>query len=88
MVGTSFIITIIKYTVPWTYAISDLNGEPIAASFYKKELQKNSPEKFRIKKIIKKKGDKLCMLNGKDTIILLIIGSIKKTLYKNESVLS
>ena len=28
------IITKIKDTVSWTYAISDLNGEPIAASFY------------------------------------------------------
>ena len=56
--------------------------------FIKKELQKPSQEKFRIKKLIKKKGDKLRTLNGKDTTILLIIGSIKKTLNKNESVLS
>ena len=32
-----FIITKIKDTVPWTYAISDLNGEPIAGSFDEKE---------------------------------------------------
>ena len=56
--------------------------------FIKKELQKPRQEKFRIKKLIKKKGDKLRTLNGKDTTILLIIGSIKKTLNKNESVLS
>ena len=56
--------------------------------FIKKELQKPSQEKFRMKKLIKKKGDKLRTLNGKDTTILLIIGSIKKTLNKNESVLS
>ena len=56
--------------------------------FIKKELQKPSQEKFRIKKLIKKKGDKLRTLNGKDTTILLIIGSIEKTLNKNESVLS
>ena len=30
----------IKNTVPWTYAISDLNGEEITGSFYEKELQK------------------------------------------------
>ena len=42
-----FIINKIKNTVPWTYVISDLNCEEIAASFYEKELQKT------------RKGDKL-----------------------------
>ena len=32
-----FIISKINNTVPWTYVISDLNGEPIAGSFYEKE---------------------------------------------------
>ena len=36
-----FIITKIKNTVHWTYAISDLNGEEITGSFYEKELQRN-----------------------------------------------
>ena len=31
-----FIITKIKNTVPWTYAISELNGEPIIGTFYEK----------------------------------------------------
>ena len=31
-------ISKIKYTVPWTYVISDLNGEPITGSFYEKEF--------------------------------------------------
>ena len=35
-----FVISKIKNRVPWTYVISDLNGEPIAKSFYEKELQK------------------------------------------------
>ena len=35
-----FIINKIKNRVPWTYAISDLNGEKITGSFYEKELQK------------------------------------------------
>ena len=39
--------------------ISDLNGEPITGSFYEKELQKTSQEKFRIEKVVKRKGDKL-----------------------------
>ena len=36
--------------------ISHLNGEPIAGSFYEKELQKNSQEKFRIEKVIKRES--------------------------------
>ena len=39
--------------------ISDLNGEPITGSYYEKELKKTSQEKFRIEKIIKRKGGKL-----------------------------
>ena len=37
-----FIINKIKNTVPWTYAISDLNGEKFTGSFYEKELQKTN----------------------------------------------
>ena len=55
--GEVFIIIKTKDTVPWTYAISDLNGESITGSFYEKELQKTSQEKFRIEKVIKRKGD-------------------------------
>ena len=36
------VINTIKNTVPWTYAISDLNGEEITGSFYEKELQKTN----------------------------------------------
>ena len=36
----AFIISQIKDTVPWTYAISDSNGEPLIGTFYEKELQK------------------------------------------------
>ena len=39
--------------------ISDLNGEPIAGSFYEKELQKTNQKEFRIEKVLKRKGDKL-----------------------------
>ena len=54
-----FIISKIKNTVPWTYVISDLNSEKNSESFYEKELQKTSQEKFRIEKVLKRKGDKL-----------------------------
>ena len=49
----------VKNTVPWTYFISNLNGEEIAGTFYKKELQKTNPKVFRVKKIIKRNGEKL-----------------------------
>ena len=49
----------LKNTVPWTYVISDLNGEKIFGMFYEKELQKTDQEEFRIEKVINKKGDKL-----------------------------
>ena len=54
-----FVIKEIKNTVPWTYVISDLNGEEITGTFYEKELQKANQEEFRIEKVIKKKSDKL-----------------------------
>ena len=45
--------------MPWTQIISDLNGEEIVGSFYEKELQKANQKKFRIEKVIKRKGNKL-----------------------------
>ena len=54
-----FVVSKIKNTVPWTYVISDWSGEEITGSFNEKELQKTSQEKFRIKKVIKRKDDKL-----------------------------
>ena len=54
-----FVVSEFKNTVPWTYVVNDLNGEEITGSFYEKELQKTSQEKFRIEKVLKRKGDKL-----------------------------
>ena len=34
-----FIVSKINNAVPWTYVISDMNGEDITGSFYEKELQ-------------------------------------------------
>ena len=60
----------IKNTHPWTYVISDLNGEEIAGSFYEKELQKTSQEKFRTEKVLKRKVGKLYVeWKGYDTSI-------------------
>ena len=54
-----FVVSKIKNTVLLTYVINDVNGEPITGSFYEKELQKTSQEKFRIENVLKRKGDKL-----------------------------
>ena len=53
-----FVVEKIKNTVPWTYVISELNGEEIVGSFYEKELQKTNQKEFRIEKVIKRKGNK------------------------------
>ena len=39
--------------------MTDLNGEPCTERFYEKVLQKASQEKFRIEKVLKRKGHKL-----------------------------
>ena len=54
-----FVIKEVKNTVPWTYIISDLNGEEIIGIFYEKELQKTNKKEFRMEKVIKRKGDKI-----------------------------
>ena len=54
-----FVINKINNTVPRTYAISVLNDEKITGNFYEKELQDTNQQKFRIQKIIRRKGDKL-----------------------------
>ena len=54
-----FVVGKIKNTVPYTYVVSDLIGEEITGSFHEKEWQKTSQEKFRIEKLVKRKGDKL-----------------------------
>ena len=54
-----FVIRQIKNTVPWTYVISDFNGEEIVGSFYEEELQETNQKEFRIEKILKAKRNKL-----------------------------
>ena len=48
-----------KNTALCTYVISDRNGEEIVGMFYEKELQKTNQKEFRVKKVIKRKSDKL-----------------------------
>ena len=77
----------VKNTVPWTHIINDLNGKEIIGRFYEKELQKTNQKEFRIEKVIKKKETSY-MSNGKDMIIHLIVGLIKRMLNKNDPIFS
>ena len=43
----------------WTYVISDLNGQKTTGALYKKEFQKTNQKEFRVKKVKKRKSDKL-----------------------------
>ena len=67
--------------------ISDLNGEEVTKRFYEKELQKTNQENLEYKKYLKEKVIN-CISDRKGMIVVLIVGLIKKTLYKNESILS
>ena len=55
-----FVIKKFKNTVPWIYVTSYFIGGEIAGAFYEKKLQKTNQKEFRIEKVIKRKGDKLC----------------------------
>ena len=74
----SFCVKEIKNTVPWTYVINDLNGEEIIGTFHEKVLQKIDQQEFRIEKVISEKVINY-MSSGKDMIVHLIVGLIKKT---------
>ena len=54
-----FVIKKVKNTVPWTYIITNVKGDEIVGTFYKKVLQKNNSKEFRVEKEINRKGDKL-----------------------------
>ena len=76
-----FVIKKVKNTVPWTYVINDFNGEEIFGRFYKKNHKKQMKKNLELKMYSREKAINY-MLNGKDTIIRLIVGLIKKTWYK------
>ena len=59
MVRRNFVISKFKNTVPWTYLISDLNGEEIGGMFYEEELQMANQTECRVEKVMKRKEDKL-----------------------------
>ena len=54
-----FIVSKIKNAVTWSYVINEVNGEEITGKICEKKLQKTNQKVFRVKKVIKRKGDKL-----------------------------
>ena len=56
-----FVIKEVKTTAPWTYVIDDVKGAEIVETFYEKQLQKANKKEFRVEKVMKRKGDKLCV---------------------------
>ena len=68
------------------FVLSDLNGEEIVETFYEKELQKTNEKEFRVKKVIKRKGDEL-YVKWKDYNIPLTVGLKKETQYKCNNIL-
>ena len=45
--------------MPWTYVVGDINDEQIAGTLYEEVLQKTNQKKFRVEKVINKKGNEL-----------------------------
>ena len=61
-----------------TYVISDLNNRKIAGTFYEKELQKTNHKDFKIKEVIRRKGDKTHVKwQGHDNLINSCVGEKK-----------
>ena len=59
-------IKIIRNSVPWTYTISDLDDEKLVGNSMKNQskLQETSLAELRVEKVIKKKGNRLCKMQG------------------------
>ena len=54
-----FVTKNIQTAVPRSYIINDLNSEKITGTFCEKELKQKNKREFRMKKVVKKKGDKM-----------------------------
>ena len=54
-----FVIKKVKNTVPWTYVTNDVNDDEINGTIYEKELKRLIKKNLGLKRLIKRKGDKL-----------------------------
>ena len=73
------VIKNVRNTVGWTYVISIVKAKKLFEHFTKKNCKKKTNQKeFRVEKVIKWKGNKRQMSNGKAAIVLLTGELIKK----------
>ena len=56
-----FIVKKVKNIKPQKYVTKDFINEEIVGTFYERELQKANQIAFKVEKVIKKKGKKLCV---------------------------
>ena len=49
----------VQNIVLWTYVFRDLNGDKTVRTFYEKEFQNTNQIEFRVKKVLKRKDNKL-----------------------------
>ena len=54
-----FVFKKVKSTVSWAFVISDINGEEIGGTSFKKEFQKTNQKEFWVEKVTKRKSNKL-----------------------------
>ena len=86
-IGLQKFLTLAKLKIQF-HVISNLNGEKIDGTFNENELQKANKKEFRIEKIIKREGNKLYLKWKGQGNLFNNLMTLKKTLYKNESILS
>ena len=54
-----FVIKKVKNLVWWIYVNNDFHGEEVFGMFYEKRSQETNQKKFKVEKVVKRKGDKL-----------------------------
>ncbi|XP_022193283.1 uncharacterized protein LOC120353103 [Nilaparvata lugens] len=55
-----FTVTHVRSTVPITYELEDVRGQPVQGGFYSQEIVKTKvPSVFEIAKVLKRRGNKL-----------------------------
>ena len=81
-----FLIKKVKISVPWTYVIININSKGFVGVFYRRESQKTKQKEVKVNKGNKGNKQKIkaikYVLNGKTTLVVLIVRLIKKTKYK------
>ena len=73
-----FVVARVRSGVVPTYKINEWDGTPVEGTFYAEDVQKvnvKDDDVFRIEKIVKRKGDKVCWSVGKSGQTSTTVGS-------------